>query len=288
MFKYYIVCKSYKIIKGELMVKAEKVDEEFNEEEGVRRVEPKDQQWSFYSKALFGILIALAVLAGINQMLILGIYATPASVGFNPSATSYAAGASTNAQGSGNGQSASSSQTAQSTLEILPKGIPAIYGAELGIKYDDISEANPTLTQQTINKLASFDDGIVLQGEDLKRYVLIASSIACEYCCGATTLVNSNGQPACGCAHSYAMRGLGKYLIKNHGKEYTDMQILEEMAKWKTLFFPGPLVQKAAVLKQQGIEFNYVNLASNKYRGIENGASVVASGSGAAQQVGGC
>ncbi len=169
-----------------------------------------------------------------------------------------------------------------SASEIMPTGVPAVYGKELSIRYDDISASNSQATDSTMGILARYDEGITLTGDDLARYVTIGSMIACEYCCGATSLVFKNGGAACGCAHSYAMRGLAKYLIKNHGSEYTDDQILEELGKWKVLFFPGVHEQKAAVLKSQGIELNYINLASNKYRGIETGQ---ASGG---SMVGGC
>jgi hypothetical protein len=66
------------------------------------------------------------------------------------------------------------------------------------------------------------------------------------------------------------MRGLTKYLIKYH-PEMSDEEIFEEIAKWKVLFFPGIMEGKAQVLADNGIEFNYINLASNKYRGIEKG-----------------
>ena len=65
------------------------------------------------------------------------------------------------------------------------------------------------------------------------------------------------------------MRGLAKYLLDRHANEFTNDEILEELGKWKVLFFPGIMQNKANVLKQKGIEFNYINLASNKYRGIE-------------------
>ncbi len=168
-------------------------------------------------------------------------------------------------------------------IDVAPKGEPKIYGKELGIKYDDISVNNPQKSDDTIAVLSKFDNSISLSGADLDRYVKIGSMIACEYCCGAKTLVFSNGQAACGCAHSYAMRGLAKYLIKNHGKEYTDDEILEELGKWKVLFFPDVHKTKAAVLKQQGIELNYINLASNKYRGAEKGQQA-----GGGSMVGGC
>ena len=158
----------------------------------------------------------------------------------------------------------------------------SVYGAELGVSYDDISPNDQQRADAAIRKLAMLDTSIELSGADLERYIAIGSKISCEYCCGAESIIFSNGQPACGCAHSYAMRGVAKYLITKHGSEYTDDQILEELGKWKTLFFPGVLTAKAQVLQQQGIEFNYINLASNKYRNIEKGAS--ASGG----MVGGC
>ncbi len=179
--------------------------------------------------------------------------------------------------------SSSSALTTLGGIDVSPKGEPKIYGKELGIKYDDISTSNPQKSDATIAVLAKFDNSISLSGADLERYVKIGSEIACEYCCGAQTLVFSNGQAACGCAHSYAMRGLAKYLIKNHPKEYTDDEILEELGKWKVLFFPGVHQTKAAVLKQQGIELNYINLASNKYRGAEKGQQA-----GSGSMVGGC
>jgi len=122
-----------------------------------------------------------------------------------------------------------------------------------------------------------------LSAEQQQNYIKIGMSIACEYCCGARSVIFETGEAACGCAHSYAMRGVTKYLLTEHPAEYTDAQILEEVGKWKTLFFPGILAQKAQVLQQKGVELNYINIASNKYRGIENQA---ATGTGA--MVGGC
>ena len=169
-----------------------------------------------------------------------------------------------------------------SASEIIPKGIPKIYGKELGISYDDINPNDPRKADATIEVLGNLDNSINLEGADLQRYIDIASQISCEYCCGAKSIIFSNGKAACGCAHSYAMRGLAKYLIKNHNSEFTDDEILEELGKWKVLFFPGIHETKAAVLKSQGIELNYINLASNKYRGIEQGQS------SGGDMVGGC
>lgn len=151
-------------------------------------------------------------------------------------------------------------------IDVIPKGVPAVYGSELGVSYNDVSPNDPYKADATIGVLGNLDNKITLSGADLTRYIKIASQISCEYCCGAKSIIFSNGQAACGCAHSYAMRGLAKYLITKHGKEFTDDQVLEELGKWKTLFFPSQITQKASILKAQGIELNYINLASNKYR----------------------
>ena len=171
-----------------------------------------------------------------------------------------------------------------SALDVLPKGVPDIYGSEIGISYNDVSASNPSLADATMAKLTAYED-IELNSEQMERYVRIGSSIACEYCCGAKTLVFSTGERACGCAHSYAMRGLAKYLLTKH-PDITDLEILEELGKWKVLFFPGVHEKKAEALKANGVDYtSYVNLASNIYRGAENQASA---GSGNSQMVGGC
>ena len=171
-----------------------------------------------------------------------------------------------------------------SAASVIPTGVPAIYGDELQISFDDVSPSNPTTTENTINRLAQLDTGISLSGSDLERYINILykmdNGISCEYCCGAAAVIFSDGSPACSCSHSYAMRGVAKYLITQHGDEFSDEQVLEEVGKWKTLFFPTQIQAKAKILDQQGIEVNYANLASNNYRGIETGA--------AGGMVGGC
>ena len=183
--------------------------------------------------------------------------------------------------------SASSGQGSSAIMQaIIPTGVPAVYGAELGISFDDVGVNNPSKADATIRKLGEFDDGIQLSAADKTRYINILynmeNGISCEYCCGARAVIFETGEAACGCAHSYAMRGLTKYLLTKHGAEYSDAQILEEVGKWKVLFFPGILASKAQVLQNQGIELNYINLASNKFRGIEQGQSTGGS------MVGGC
>ncbi|MDP3982203.1 MAG: hypothetical protein Q8P70_01480 [bacterium] len=169
--------------------------------------------------------------------------------------------------------------------QILPTGIPAVYGAELGISYDGVNPSDPKLADQTISTMGQMDMDLTLEGDHLKRYIDILynqhKGMSCEYCCDVPAIIFENGEPACGCAHSYAMRGLAKYLILNHGESMTDKEILEEMGKWKVLFFPDIHAQKAAVMQQLGMEIDYISLTSNENRGIERGSDV-------GSMVGGC
>lgn len=136
---------------------------------------------------------------------------------------------------------------------FIPTGIPAVYGQELDISFDNVQDA--------INKVRLFgptygkgDKKITLTGENLKRYTNIGQQIACEYCCKATTLVRKDGVAACGCAHSIMMRGLAAYLVENH-PELSDKQILNELKTWKITYFPKQtLTAKLGEMEKSGDE----------------------------------
>ena len=164
--------------------------------------------------------------------------------------------------------------------EIAPKGTPAVYGNELGVSYD--------APEAGISKMAAFDDyggtPINLAGEKLQRYITITTAISCEYCCGAKAITSASGAPACGCAHSGAMRGLAKYLLDKH-PDMSDDQILEELGKWKVPYFPQDSVKKAVALKSNNLPIDYISISSNKYRGLKTAS---AAGTALPGQVGGC
>ncbi len=176
------------------------------------------------------VLVALLIaMLGFNQYLIQSI-----NSGIN-------SGALTNAAT----QTGNTISFADAAKEIMPTGIPAVYGSELGVSYDK--------TVESLAILGNLDGDLFADGKlnftqltdpQKIRYVKIGSMIACEFCCGASTLVFENGQPSCGCEHSAAMRGLAKYLLIYHDGEYTDQQILDELTKWKILFFPKQMVTK--------------------------------------------
>ncbi|MBI4361326.1 hypothetical protein HY572_06165 [Candidatus Micrarchaeota archaeon] len=202
----------------------------------------------------------------------------------------YAAAEITTGSGTPVGSSGASDGISAANLQaladrIIPRGIPAVYGNELGVSYDDPVSA--------MKVMAPMDDGITLSAEQNARYVKIASPISCEYCCGAESIIFPNGQAACGCQHSYAMRGLAKYLITKHGTQYTDEQVLEELGKWKTLFFPKQILTKALAFESAGKDVNTIDLTSNKYRGFTAQSAAASAGqaqgvAGLPNMVGGC
>jgi hypothetical protein len=134
---------------------------------------------------------------------------------------------------------------------VISKGIPTAYGAELNVNFDQ--------AQQSMDLMKQYDptygkNKIILQGDDLQRYIDVGLKISCEYCCSATSIINSSGAGACGCAHSQAMRGLMAYLIQYHGGEYTNDEILRELARWKGIYFPKQMIQKLST-QLQGSDF---------------------------------
>lgn len=169
-------------------------------------------------------------------------------------------------------------------------GIPEKYGQELGVNFDDV--------QNSMNIMKQFDLGYgsnkpSLSDEEKKRYIAINLRISCEFCCGAAAIVFENGEPSCGCAHSQAMRGLTAYLIKNHGSEYTDDQILRELARWKGRYFPKQMVQKTINEIQSGkytpdIASLLLDLKLPKYGSGETKAPTPSNIENSPAMVGGC
>ncbi len=190
-------------------------------------------------------------------------------VGFRaPTARSNAAAKATPAASQSSTAAISDQAVAQVAAQVLPKGKP-FYGDELGISYDQAEAGITTLAQ--FDALGS--KPIKLTGEKLQRFITIGMSIACEYCCGATTMTKPDGTPACGCAHSQAMRGVAAYLLDKYGDQKSDEEILTEVAKWKALSFPQETVKKALLAKAGS------TAGTNAQTGVLNSLP---------QQVGGC
>lgn len=132
---------------------------------------------------------------------------------------------------------------------VISQGVPEIYGEELGVSFDQV--------QSAINVMRKYDptygkQKITLTGDDLQRYIDVGLKISCEYCCSAVSIVRNDGDAACGCAHSIAMRGLLAYLIQNHGHEYTNDELLRELSLWKGVYFPKQMIKEMAEQLQSG------------------------------------
>ncbi|MEK6978997.1 MAG: hypothetical protein AABW86_02150 [Candidatus Micrarchaeota archaeon] len=266
---------------------AEKPEEKKNETKIEETTQP---QIPIHFYVMLGLLV---VVLAFNQFQIMGLSSQIAALGSVAASTGgSASGGSSSSGSSSSGTGSSAELSAEQVWEkIKPSGVPPVYGKELGVNYDD--------TVGALGKLAALDDSITYSSLNEKaktRYLKIGFAIACEYCCGAKSLIFSNGEKACGCQHSYAMRGIAKYILKNYPEEFTDDQIVEELAKWKMTYFPKQHISKAMEFMKAGMPLNAMDLASQKYRGFKastasSSGSGAATGSGASSlpnMVGGC
>lgn len=213
------------------------------------------------SKLLYGLLFVAFAIAALNQVAIAGL---------SQSVTENAVAA---AQQSTEKTVTYSPQNLQAAIDaVIPSG-KIIYG-DLTIDYDKPVEALDMMAKMDGDL---YPDGTIkfsdLAPEQQQSYIQIGMSISCEYCCSAKTLVQRNGQPACGCAHSAAMRGLAKYLLKN--TQMTNEEILGAIIKVKSISFPQQMVEKYMV--ENGL-----------IQGTENTQNQESDITGLPTQVGGC
>ena len=199
--------------------------------------EPKP--FTFIEKISYGIVALIAVLIIFNQV---QLSQASALIGYKNGLTFKSTSTKTPVALTGD-------PTKDAMAIIIPRGIP-FYGEALGVSFDDpirslgiIAQLDPSYGKNKVQ----------LSPEEKARYIRIGTtpSIACEFCCGATTLVFKDGRPACGCQHSWAMRGLAAYLVKNY-PDLSDQEIMREVAKWKGLFFPKNMIQKYIQQSQTG------------------------------------
>ena len=125
---------------------------------------------------------------------------------------------------------------------MIPIGTPS-YGDAMGVSFDDpvvslnkLEKAYPALKQQ------------VKQDPELwARYLNLAArptGISCEFCCGIGAQgIDAKGELRCGCAHNPAVQSVTLWLMKN--TDYSDQEILREVMKWKTIFFPRDMTKIA-------------------------------------------
>ncbi len=163
---------------------------------------------------------------------------------------------------------------------MLPTGTPE-YGPALGISYDDPVAALDILENKVYPMMANS-----LQSDSAawERYVSLATKpvgISCDFCCGVGTVaVNSKGQLICGCSHNIALQGLTMWLIKN--TNYSNAQVLQEVIRWKSLWFPKDMVGMAYQVATQGVPSTASGSPSAEAQGSAAGLDQLSG------QVGGC
>ncbi|MDP3918637.1 MAG: hypothetical protein Q8Q35_01900 [Nanoarchaeota archaeon] len=122
---------------------------------------------------------------------------------------------------------------------MVPTGTPE-YGEAMGVSFDDAQGSLDLMENAYYVTLANYK-----QDEELwARYVNLASNprgISCEYCCGINAhAVTTEGVSMCGCAHNPALQLVTLWLMDN--TDYSDAEILREVYRWKSLWFPQKMV----------------------------------------------
>ena len=123
---------------------------------------------------------------------------------------------------------------------MLPTGVPD-YGMAMGVSFDDPVASLAILANAQKALLAG------LTPEQKSRFIALASmpvGISCEFCCGVGPVgITSDGSSSCGCQHNPALLSVTMWLMQN--TDYSDAEILREVYRWKTLFFPKNMVDLA-------------------------------------------
>lgn len=133
-------------------------------------------------------------------------------------------------------------QTTEDAIAILfPTGTPD-YGADLGVSYDTPLESLTTLSKMYPALKSEVEQN---NPEAWQRFMNLASKpvgISCEYCCGLQAIgIDKQGNSACGCQHNPALLSVALYLSTY--SDYSEGEILREVMRWKTLFFPKDMIE---------------------------------------------
>lgn len=201
----------------------------------------------FFSKNLIVLLVAVVALMAFNQ--------------YQLSSLSGLAVATTSFQGDGKDLSSLDVSQLKSTGHTLaavfpvedikstqdainmlvPKGTPE-YGNDLGVSFDDPVSSLSKLAQMYRPLKAEVQKS---NPDAWNRFMNLASKpvgISCEFCCGLNAVgIDKNGNSMCGCQHNPALLSVALYLTAY--TDYSDAEILREVMRWKTLFFPKNMVE---------------------------------------------
>ncbi len=220
------------------------------------------------SLLLYALLIAALIIMAYNQFAILGVQTAAASLGtgalaaapLSSGGTSVAIQTATGAAGGkdisnidfsalkSTGHSVAALfpveniKTQQDAIDIMiPTGTPD-YGEAMGVSFDTPVESLALLAQSYEPLKAEVKQS---DPETFKRFIALGTKpvgISCEYCCGVGPIgMDAQGNSKCGCQHNPAVLTVTLWLMKNTDK--SDAEILKEVLRWKTLFFPKNMVE---------------------------------------------
>jgi hypothetical protein len=124
---------------------------------------------------------------------------------------------------------------------MIPTGTPECSEALGGITFDD-----PVTSLQYLAKwyYSLKEDVKQNDPETWGRYLSLAAAprgISCEFCCGVGPQgITADGNLRCGCKHNPAAQAVALGLMKN--TDYSDAEVLKEVMRWKSIFFPRNMV----------------------------------------------
>lgn len=123
---------------------------------------------------------------------------------------------------------------------MIPSGVPEYGDAMGGVSFDD-----PLVALDKLYKAYSALKQQAKENDEVwQRYLALAAAprgISCEFCCGVGAQgVDSSGNLRCGCKHNPAVQSVTLWLMLN--TDYSDAEILKEVYKWKSDWFPKNMV----------------------------------------------
>ncbi len=133
-------------------------------------------------------------------------------------------------------------QTSDDAIAVMfPSGMPD-YGQALGVSFEDPVGSLSTLASMYPGLKAEVQKSKPEAWQRFLKLALQPVGISCEFCCGVGPIgINKAGDLACGCQHNPALLSVALYLTAY--TDYNDGEILKEVMKWKTLFFPKNMVE---------------------------------------------
>lgn len=132
-------------------------------------------------------------------------------------------------------------KTVQDAVNIMiPTGKPE-YGDAMGVSFDEPIKSMELLARTYNSVKANIKQNYP---EVWQRYLNLATKpvgISCEFCCGVgPSGIRNNGELACGCQHNPALQTLTLWFMNN--TDYSDAEVLREVMRWKSLWFPKDMV----------------------------------------------